>query len=92
MINDAFSAMAPIVAVNQLPINILVVGNGVLASLSRHLPETTSPALLGCFQGWRQEFSDGVLILPTRGLNTVFRVSVMPKNLRKSSFQLLTGG
>ena len=86
MINDAFSAMASIVAVNQLPINIVVVGNGVLASLSRHLPETASPALLGCFQGWRQEFSDGVLILPTRGLNTVFRASVMPKIPEKVVF------
>ena len=35
-------------------------------------------------QGWRQEFSDGGLTLPTRGLRYDFQGTVNAKNLRKN--------
>ena len=37
-------------------------------------------------QGWRQEFSDEGLILPTRGLKYSFQGTINAKNLRKNRF------
>ena len=39
-----------------------------------------------CMQGWRQEFSDGGLTLPTRGLKYGFQVTMTAKNLRQNRF------
>ena len=47
---------------------------------------------LHCRQGWRQEFSDRELTLPTRGLKYGFQGIVNAKNLRKNSFDLPKGG
>ena len=43
------------------------------------------------FLEWRQEFSDGGLILPTRGLKYGFQGTINAKNLRKIAFHLPTG-
>ena len=43
-------------------------------------------------QGWRQEFSDGGMNRPTRGLNYCFGGTFTAKNLRKKVFHLPTGG
>ena len=39
-------------------------------------------------QGCRQEFSDGGLTLPTRGLKYDFQVTINAKNLRNNRFSL----
>ena len=41
-------------------------------------------------KGWRQEFSDGGLTLPTRGLKYWFWGTFTTKNLRKIVFHLPT--
>ena len=43
-------------------------------------------------QGWRQEFSDGGLIRPTRGLKYSFQGTINAKNLRKNCFPPSDGG
>ena len=43
-------------------------------------------------QGWRQEFSDGGLNLPTRGLKYGFLGTINAKNLQKIAFHLPTEG
>ena len=43
-------------------------------------------------QGWRQEFSDGGLTLPTRGLKCGFQGTINAKNLRKNRFSPSDGG
>ena len=43
-------------------------------------------------QGWRQEFSDGGLTLPTRGLEYSFQGTINAINLRKSHFSPSDGG
>ena len=43
-------------------------------------------------QGWRQEFSDGELTLPTRGLKYGFQATINAKNLRKNRFSPFDGG
>ena len=45
-----------------------------------------------CKQGWRQEFSDGGLTLPTRGLICGFQGTTNAKNLRKNRFSPSDGG
>ena len=46
-----------------------------------------------CIQGWRQEFSDGGLTLPTRGLKYSFQGTIkIPKISEKIAFHLPTGG
>ena len=42
--------------------------------------------------GWRQEFSEGALTLPTRGLKYGFQGTINAKNLRKNHFSPSTGG
>ena len=42
-------------------------------------------------QGWRQEFSDGGLTLPTRGLKHGFQGTINAKNLRKNRLSLSDG-
>ena len=44
------------------------------------------------YLGWRQEFSDGGLTLPTRGLKWGFRGTIDAKNLRKNRFSPSNGG
>ena len=46
---DALSAIVLIVAVNQLPMNIVVVDKGAFSNCWPPLPEMASPTLLGCF-------------------------------------------
>ena len=43
-------------------------------------------------QGWRQEFSDGGLTLPTRGLKCGFQGTINDKSLRKNRFSPSDGG
>ena len=43
-------------------------------------------------QGWRQEFSDGGLTLPTRGLKYGFQVTIDANHLRKNRFSPSDGG
>ena len=43
-------------------------------------------------QGWRQEFSDGGLTLPTRGLKYGFQGTINAKNLRKNCASPSDGG
>ena len=43
-------------------------------------------------QGWRQEFSDGGLTRPTRGLKYGFQGTINVKNLRKSRLSPSDGG
>ena len=43
-------------------------------------------------QGWRQEFSDGGLTLPMRGLKYGFQGTINAKNLRKNRFLPSDGG
>ena len=43
-------------------------------------------------EGWRQEFSDGGLTLPARGLKHDFQGTMNAKILRKIAFHLQTGG
>ena len=53
----------------------------------------SSTYLLHCqIQGWRQEFSDGGLTLPTRGLEYGFQGTINAKNLRKNRFLPSGGG
>ena len=49
MANDALSAIVPIVAVYQLPINIVVVGKGAFSSCLTPLSEIAILPLLGYF-------------------------------------------
>ena len=42
-------------------------------------------------QGWRLEFADGGLNLPTRGLKHGFQGTINTKNLRKNRFSLSDG-
>ena len=43
-------------------------------------------------QGWRQEFSDGGLTLPTKVLKYGFQGTINAKNLRKDHFPPSDGG
>ena len=43
-------------------------------------------------QGWGQEFSDGGLTLPTRGLKYGFQGTINTKNLRQNRFSPSDGG
>ena len=55
----------------------------------------TTPTLtdrLSYTQGWRQEFSDGELTLPTRGLKYGFQGTINAKNLRKNRVSPSDGG
>ena len=45
-----------------------------------------------CGQGWRQEFSDGGMTLPRRGLKNDFQDTVNAKNLRKNRCSPSEGG
>ena len=54
-----------------------------------YLTQTLS---VGRIQGWCQEFSDGQLTLPTRGLKYGFQGTINAKNLRQMIFYLPRGG
>ena len=43
-------------------------------------------------QGWCQEFSDGGLTLPMRGLKYGFQGTINAKNIRKNRFSSSEGG
>ena len=48
--------------------------------------------IITSLQGWRQEFSDGGLTLPTRGLKYGFYGTINAKNLRKNHVLPFDGG
>ena len=71
------------------------------ACLQRFSKSGKISSILGCvelnneefiegYQGWHQEFSDGGLTVPMRGLKYGFQGTINAKNLRKIAFHLPT--